>query len=71
VKVLIYKILLFLFVAAAFGALWMVVTTYLLGSKSGITFEVGFWLGRWTFTGWIFYLVMTAILYKVAAKWLF
>lgn len=41
---------------------WLLATNQLLRLKSGLLFEVGFWLGPWTFTGWLFLVVVVVLL---------
>lgn len=62
------KVTLFVVIAAAFWWIWNEAVTRMLTSGDQALGMVAFWLGRWTFTGWIFYLLIVCLLYWLLAK---
>jgi len=62
------KALLFIAVAVVFGAIWNVAVTQMFTSGDQTLGIVAFWLGRWTFTGWIFYIVAVCLIYWLLAR---
>ncbi len=62
------KVLLFVVIAVVVWAIWNVTVTQMFTSGDQTLGVVAFWLGRWTFTGWIFYLAVVCMIYWVLAK---
>jgi hypothetical protein len=55
---------LFLVVAFAFWFVWNESVTRMFGAGNMVLSRVAFWLGRWTVTGWIFYVVVSYLIYR-------
>ena len=62
------KVALFIVIAAAFWWIWNEAVTLMFSSGDQALGVVAFWLGRWTFTGWIFYLVIVCLLHWFFAR---
>ena len=62
------KVVLFVAVAVVFGFIWNEAVTRMFTSGDRTLGVVAFWLGRWTFTGWIFYVVVVCLLYWILAR---
>jgi type III secretory pathway component EscU len=62
------KVGLFVLIAAVFWWIWNEVVTRMFTSGDQVLGVIAFWLGRWTFTGWIFYLVIVCLLYWLLTR---
>ena len=56
---------LFLAIAVVFWFVWNEAVSRMFASGSTFLGHVAFWFGRWTFTGWLFYLLVVYVIYRV------